>query len=147
MSAPNSFLRLLGLGVLGDDPKELELLENITQKTVLGKITWHKTSSSLVADAGGMQLSFVRTKVPYSKTSGGGGLWDMFTIRTPQGLELMRVEDPATNFFIMPATPPESADAPSPRSKILQAVDNLYVVADTKGRGEIDNAINTIKNL
>jgi hypothetical protein len=36
---------------------------------------------------------------------------------------------------------------PPPRSKLLEAVDALYSVANSRGQGDIDKALNVIKNL
>lgn len=131
----------------GDDPKQIELIENITEKTKSGKIAWEKTPSTLVANVPGMQLSFVRSSPSYLTALGGGGEWDLFSIRTQQGSEIMKVEQPLLPFWA--ATPPsEPPFAPPARSRLLQAVDALYLVADTKGQvNQIDNAIHVIKNL
>jgi hypothetical protein len=129
------------LGGAGDS-KQIELVENVIEKTRLGKITWAKTGSTLVANVPGMQLSFVRSSSPYASILAGGGAWDVFSIRSQQGSEIMKVEQSATLFWA--ATPPT---APPPRGKLLETVDRLYSIADAKGQGDIDNAINTIKNL
>jgi hypothetical protein len=36
---------------------------------------------------------------------------------------------------------------PTPRSKLLEAVDALYSVANSRGKSDIDKALNVIKNL
>jgi len=41
--------------------------------------------------------------------------------------------------------PPLSA--PSTRSKLLEAVDALYSIANSRGQGDIDKALHVIKNL
>jgi hypothetical protein len=133
---------------VGDDPKKLELIENIVAKTELGKIPWEKTPSTLVANVPGMQLSFVRSSASaWSILGGSSSGWDIFSIRNQQGSEIMKLEQPLANFWAM--TPPNAPPpAPPPRSKLLQAVDTLYAIAETKGQvGEIDKAINVIKSL
>jgi hypothetical protein len=125
-----------------DDPKEIELVEKIADKTRMGKIVWQRTVSSLVATAPGMQLSFVRSSSSYLESMflGGGG-WEIFSIRSQQGAEIMKVEQPSLPTFGLPSS------APPPRSKLLEAVDSLYSVAATRGQGDIDKALNVIKNL
>lgn len=124
-----------------DDPKEIELVEKIAEKTRMGKIVWEGTPSSLVATAPGMQMSFVRSSSVLGDILGGGG-WEMFSIRSQQGAEIMKVEQASSGvlFGNASATPP-------PRSKLLEAVDALYTVANSRGRGNIDKALNVIDNL
>jgi hypothetical protein len=128
-----------------DDPKEIELVEKIAEKTRMGKIVWQRASSSLVATAPGMQLSFVRSSVPIEgmhalKVLAGG--WEIFSIRSESGAEIMKVEQPSNlaYFGIPESTPP-------PRSKLLEAVDALYSAASSRGQGTIDKALEVIKNL
>ncbi|SRR6266851_6129972 len=71
-----------------DDPKEIELVEKIAEKTRMGKIIWERTASSLVATAPGMQISFVRSSSPLEGMYGlgvGAGGWEIFSIRSQQG--------------------------------------------------------------
>jgi hypothetical protein len=129
-----------------DDPKEIELVEKIAEKTRMGKIVWERTSSSLVATAPGMQMSFVRSSAPIEGVLlrlglGGGGGWEIFSIRSQQGAEIVKVEQPSLPVFGLPAS------TPLPRSKLLEAVDALYTTANSKGQGDIDKALDVIKNL
>jgi hypothetical protein len=128
-----------------DDPKEIELVEKIAEKTRMGKIVWERTSSSLVATAPGMRMSFVRSSSGIEmalQSLGIGSSWEMFSIRSQQGVEIMKVEQPSSMaYFGVPTlTPP-------PRGKLLEAVDALYSTANSKGQGDIDKALNVIKNL
>ncbi len=122
-----------------DDPKEIELVEKIAEKTRMGKIVWNGTASSLVATAPGMQMSFVRSSSWRESILGGG--WEIFSIRSQQGTEIMKVEQPSQQTFGLPAS------TQPPRSKLLEAVDALYSVANSRGQGDIDKALNVIKNL
>jgi hypothetical protein len=127
-----------------DDPKEIELVEKIAEKTRLGKIVWERTRSSLVATAPGMQISFVRSSVPIEGMHGldivTGG-WEIFSVRSQQGAEIVKVEQPSLPVFGLPAS------TPPPRSKLLEAVDALYSTANSRGQGDIDKALDVIKNL
>ena len=120
-----------------DDPKEIELVEKIAEKTRMGKIVWNGTASSLVATAPGMQMSFVRSSSPLGNILGG---WEIFSIRSQQGAEIMKVEHPSSGVLV--PTPLRL-----PRGKLLEAVDGLYSVANSRGQGDIDKALNVIKNL
>src|SRR5271163_1780787 len=116
-----------------DDPKEIELVEKIAEKTRIGKIVWERTPSSLVATAPGMQMSFVRASSGIESallSLGLGGWWEIFSIRSQQGAEIMKVEQPSSGaLFGNPlGTPP-------PRSKLLGAVDALYSAANSRGQG------------
>jgi hypothetical protein len=125
-----------------DDPKEIELVEKIAEKTRMGKIVWQRTASSLVATAPGMRLSFVRSSSSYlESTFLGGGGWEIFSIRSQQGEEILKVEQPSLPAFGLPAS------TPPPRSKLLEAVDALYMVAASRGHGDIDKALSVINNL
>lgn len=130
-----------------DDPKELELVGEIAEKTRTGKIVWQRTPSSLVATAPGVQMSFVRSSSSPFDTAYGLGLgagtgWEIFSIRSQHGAEIMKVEQPSSSvIFGAPAS------TPSARSKLLEAVDALYSTANSKGQGDIDKALKVIKNL
>ena len=125
-----------------DDPKEIELVEKLAEKTRMGKIVWERTSSSLVATAPGMQISFVRSSPWGALDCLVGGWWEIFSIRSEHGAEIMKVEQPSgTPYFGVPAS------TPVPRGKLLEAVDALYSVAADRGQGDIDKAIDVIKNL
>lgn len=121
-----------------DDPKEVELVEKIAEKTRAGKIVWERTPSSLVGTAPGMQISFVRSSAWDSLNTIVGSWWEIFSIRSQQGAEIMKVEQPPT--FGIPSPIP-------PRGKLLEAVDTLYSLAASRGHGDIDRALNVINNL
>lgn len=131
-------------GLDGLDPKEMELVVRIINKTQSGKIRWERTSSSLVANIPGMQLSFVRSPTPALnalstimgvKTSD----WELFSIRSPGGAEIFKVEAPAKNVL--------TGTSKGPRTRLIDMIDELYAIADSKGKGDIDKAIDVIKNL
>ncbi|MGB8916236.1 MAG: hypothetical protein WCC89_05220 [Candidatus Sulfotelmatobacter sp.] len=132
--------------LIHDDPKQVELVEKIAEKTRMGKIVWERGPSSLVATAPGMQLSFVRSSPGIESAllslGLGGGSWEMFSIRSQQGAEIMKVEQPSSlAYFGVPGSAPPS------RGKLLEAVDALYSTANSRGHGDIDKALNVIKNL
>ncbi len=128
-----------------DDPKEIELVEKIAEKTRMGRIVWERTPSSLVATAPGMQMSFVRSSSGIESalfSLGLGGWWEIFSIRSQQGAEIMKVEQPSSGVLMRPPT-----STPPPRSKLVEAVDALYAVAAIRGQADIDKALDVIKNL
>lgn len=132
-------------GPRGEDPKEIELVDSIIEKSKAGKIGWRRNTSSLVATLPSMQLSFVRSSLAADSLFGSFlssiGVWDVFSVRKADGTELLKVEQPQVNPLLVGAGPPPS------RSKLVQAVDTLYSIANAKAQGEIDNAIRAIKNL
>jgi hypothetical protein len=136
---------IFGTAWMGGDPKEIELVENIIEKTKSGKIAWQKSGSSLFANLPAMQLSFVRSNnalLDRMLDALGGSGWNMFSIRrTTDNFEILKVEQ------TLKLLPPPPAPSKPVRSKLLQKVDDLYALADAKGQGEIDKAIDAIKNL
>jgi hypothetical protein len=152
MSSDSSNLARL-LSGFDNDPKEIELVENIIEKTKAGKIVWQKQPSALVATVSSMQMNFVRSSsagaILGRTLGGGGGAWEMFSIRRVDGTEILKVEQPSMSFLsvLIPPPPGSPPPTPPPRSKLLQSVDRLYSIADVRGQGDIDNAINVIKNL
>jgi hypothetical protein len=126
-----------------DDPKEIELVEEIAEKTRMGKIVWERTPPFLVATAPGMRLSFARSSTGLESalfSLGLGGWWEIFSIRGQQGAEIMKVEEPSSGVLL-------GSPTPTPRSKLLKAVDALYTEAASREHGDIDKALNVIKNL
>jgi hypothetical protein len=71
------------------------------------------------------------------------GEWEIFSVRSQQGVEILKVEQPSSLAYF--GIPLESM--PTPRSKLLEAVDALYSVANSRGKSDIDKALNVIKNL
>jgi hypothetical protein len=136
-----------------EDPKEIELVENVIAKTKAGKIIWQRQSSSLFATVGALQMNFVHSSTSNALAArllGVGGSWDIFSIRRQNGTEILKVAQPQTGMLAglgAPPTPPGSQVPPPSRSKLLQAVDTLYEIASSRGQGDIDNAIDVIKNL
>jgi hypothetical protein len=127
-----------------DDPKEIELVEKIAEKTRMGKIAWKRMPSSLVATAPGMHMSFVRSFLAPDTFDplSGRAWWEIFSIRSQQGEEILKVEQPSNLPYFGVPTPSQP-----PRSKLLEAVDALYSVASSRAQGDIDKALNVIDNL
>jgi hypothetical protein len=121
-----------------EDPKGIDLVEKIAEKTRQGKIVWEKTTSSVVATAPGMQLSFVRSFSPLAGEFGG---WEIFSVRSQQGTEILKVEQTSgLPYFGVPASAP-----PPPRNQLSEAVDSLYSTASSRGPGDIDKALQVIR--
>jgi hypothetical protein len=139
----SEFHRLEALRQLApDDAKEIELVEKIAEKTRMGKLVWERTPSSLVAAAPGMQMSFVRSSPWGALEAIAGGWWEIFSIRSQQGAEIVKVEQPPSlAYFGL------SESTPLQRSKLLDSVDALYLVANSRGQGDIDKALNVINSL
>jgi hypothetical protein len=118
-----------------DDPREVELIVSLVEKTRQGKIPWAKQANALTATIPiGFQINFVLSPVslftPYSN-------WQLLTVRDRSGSELVRV----TN------TPMVTILAGSARSPLLQAADELFKLVNGATGDDLDRAINTIKKL
>lgn len=120
-----------------DDPKYLDLIEKITQKTLANKIRWKMTQTGVSANVSGkIELGFVR---------GRGGLfatksWELFTIRDANGKEILRVDR-------VPRTPVEILAGGVPARPIMKAVDTLYAAIEQLGRAEVEKVIELIDKI
>jgi hypothetical protein len=127
----NSGLGSISGNISYDDAKEIELVDKIAEKTRMGKIVWERgPSSPVAATAPGMQLSFVRTSPGIESvlfSLGLGGLWEIFSIRSQQGAEIMKLEQSSGGVLFGSPGPMPS------RNKLLEAVDALYLVAASRG--------------
>ena len=120
-----------------DDPKYLDLIEKITQKTLANKISWTMTQTGVSANVSGkIELGFVR---------GRGGIfatrsWALFTIRDANGNEILRVESG-------PRTPIEILAGGVPDRPLMKAVDTLYAAIEQLGGAEVEKIIELIDKI
>jgi hypothetical protein len=118
-----------------DDPREVELILSLVEKTRQGKIPWVKQSNALTATIpSGFQINFVLTPVtlfaPHSN-------WQLLTVRDRTGSELVRV----------PNAPMVTILAGAARSALVEAADQLFKLVNGAVGDDLDRAINTIKKL
>jgi hypothetical protein len=123
---------LLGLP---DDPREIELIRSILEKTREGKITWNKQGNALTAVVPSrLQANFVLS--PSSIT--GSVSWDLFTVRDKDGNELIRVSNLAGFISVL---------AGQGTSPLVDAANELFRAVFGAVGDDLDRAINAIKKL
>jgi hypothetical protein len=133
MSTRPNIFKFLG----SDDPREVELIQSLVEKTHQGKIPWVKQANALTATIPlGLQINFVLAPTlsfvnPHSTT------WQLLTVRDASGSELVRVSN----------TPMVTVLAGAARSSLLQAIDELFILVNGAAGDDLDRAINTIKKL
>jgi|SRR5882672_8504276 len=121
---------------LSDDPREVELIQSLVEKTRQGKISWSKQANALTATIPrGFQINFVLA--PTSFISPNLTNWQLLTVRDTSGSELVRV----TN------APMISVLAGTAKSALLDAADELFKVVNGATGDDLDRAINAIKKL
>jgi len=114
-----------------DDPKYLDLVEKITEKTRANKIQWKMTETGVSATVSGkIELGFVRSRGWLASRTG----WALFTIRDENGNEILRVE----------SVSPKALAPPSPTRN---AVEELYAAIEQVGRREVEKVIELIDRI
>jgi len=117
-----------------DDPRKVELIQSLVEKTRQGKIPWVKQANALTATIpNGFQINFVLAPIsilaPYSS-------WQLLTVRDKNGNELVRVNNGATVSILAGG-----------RSALGEAADELFRLVNGAAGDDLDRAITTIKNL
>jgi hypothetical protein len=128
--------RINNIYTQSDDPREVELILNLSLKTRQGKIPWVKQANAITANIpGGFQINFVvsttLTFIPQSLN------WELLTVRDKSGSELVRVNGGNVISVITGGA----------RSELIAAADELFKAANGVTGEGLDRAINTIKNL
>jgi len=118
-----------------DDPREIELIHSLVEKTRQGKIPWVKQANAITATIpSGFQINFVlsplTTLTPYSG-------WQLLTVRDRGGSELVRVSN-ANMLYVL---------AGGTGSALVAAADELFKLVNSAAGDDLDRAINTIKSL
>lgn len=116
------------------DPRQVELVLNLDMKTKQGKIRWIREGSAISASVpSGLKLNFVLSANIFAAAASE---WQLFTVRDSKGSELLRVTNSSS--FILSTT----------RSNALTgATESLYRSAIATIRDDLDNAIDSVKNL
>lgn len=128
-SNPNSLPEIPG------DPREIELIRGLLEKTKQGKIPWSRQGNAITAKiANGLQVNVVMA--PYLITDGPS--WELATVRDRSGNELIKVVAPSANSGIQ---------ALFGKSGLVTAVDDLFRAALGTVGDELDRAINSLKSL
>jgi len=122
-----------------DDPREVELIHSLVEKTRQGKIPWVKQASALTAAISsgfGFEINFVLAPT-LSFVNPHSSSWQLLTVRDRSGSELVRVSNP----------PMITVLAGAAKSPLVHAADELFKLVYGAAGDELDRAINTIKKL
>jgi hypothetical protein len=130
MSALN---RLLGLP---DDPREVELVQGLIDKTKQGRIPWARQATAYTASIPrGLEMNFVISPSLFSPAPS----WELFTVRDANGIQLLRVPNPRGGSLMV--------TSPNPENPVVTAADNLFRTVRGALGDDLDRAIDTIKKL
>jgi hypothetical protein len=125
------------LGQPPDDPKQVELVEKISEKTRQGKIAWNKSKTGMSAVVSGkMLVSFV---VSPSFLGLGGHAWAVFTVRGEKGNEILKVENVTDLAAVL-------SGKRTVRS-LEKAVNMLFNLVQESAKGDIDRAIDLVSRV
>lgn len=116
-----------------NDPKYIDLINKITEKTRANKIRWQMTQTGVSATAPGkIQLGFVRSRGLL------GDSWSLFTVRDESGTEILRVDNivALARVFGVNDIPP-----------LPKAADALYAAIEQSGRAELEKVIELIDRI
>lgn len=120
-----------------DDPRKVELVRSLIEKTRQGRIPWARRANALTAAVPtGVEVNFVLSPIsiltPYSS-------WQLLTVRDKSGNELIRVESASGVVSILAGG--------RVRSPLTEAADELFGVVNAAAGDELDSAIEKIKKL
>jgi len=118
-----------------DDPRHIELVAKIAQKTRLKKISWRRTGTGVTASIpGGLEFSFVLS-VNFFAPFGIAANWQLFTVRQASGQELLKIENLSGVPALLGPTPLQSA------------VTNLFEAVRGSASDDLDSAINAVDRM
>ncbi|HEY6945303.1 MAG TPA: hypothetical protein VI431_09210 [Candidatus Acidoferrum sp.] len=122
-----------------DDPRKIELVRGLIEKTKQGKVTWVKQANALTATLpNGYQVNFVVSPLtlPFLQQNSS---WQLLTVRDRSGSELLRVSNTSTLAILAGG---EASGVP-----LTAAANELFKAASDTIRDDLDRAIDTIKKL
>jgi len=118
-----------------DDPRQVELIRSLVEKTRQGKIPWVKQANALTATIPlGLPVNFVLAPLSFLTANPS---WQLLTVRDASGSELVRVSN----------APMVTVLAGAAKSALLDAADELFKLVNGAAGDDLDRAINTIKKL
>ena len=125
------------LGPQPDDPKQVELVQKISEKTREGKIGWSKTKTGISASVSGkMVVSFV---VSPTLLGLGGHAWALFTIRGEKGNEILKVENVADIAGVLTGR--------STAGPLAQAANELFSLVQESAKGDVERALDLVSRI
>ncbi|PYP87679.1 MAG: hypothetical protein DMG65_16545 [Candidatus Angelobacter sp. Gp1-AA117] len=121
-----------------DDPKQIELVNTVTEKTLQGKLLWNKSTTTYEATLPNrVELIFALSNsfLPFVKTK----TWAHFVVRQPNGNDVLKIEQ--TSSFPFPQV--ENVT----KSRLETAVERLFDIVNNAAKGEVEKVIDQLKNL
>jgi len=116
-----------------DDPRQVELVKGLLEKTQQGKIGWVKQGTAVTTSLpNGIAVNFVLATALLSDS------WQLFTVRDKQGNELVRVDSPGV-FAIIAGS--------AITSPLLAATNELFTAVHGPKIDDLDRAIESVKKL
>ena len=127
------------------DPKHVELVKKIAEKTRRQKILWNKTSTGMNAYVTGkLEIGFVR-----ELSLIGGSEWKLFTIRGTQGNEILKIHNKRM-LTLGQLVSGRVADMQNPflaGDPLTNAISELYQIVEETSKGEVEKVIDVIDNI
>ena|ERR1700740_973991 len=119
-----------------DDPREVELVKSLIEKTRQGKIPWVKQANALTASIplSGLQINFVLGPASIIPSYAD---WQLLTVWDRSGSELVRISNTGVATILAGAA----------KSVLVEAADELFKFVNGAAGDDLDRAINTIKKL
>lgn len=128
----SEYLTLLGLPP--DDPKQVELVKKLSEKTREGKIVWDKTKTGISASVSGkMIVSFVLSP------SLVGSTWAVFTIRGEKGNEILKLDSVTNPLAVLAGI--------SKVGNLEQAANELFNLVQESAKGDIEKALDLVSKI
>jgi hypothetical protein len=119
---------------LSEDPRQVELVNGLLEKTRQGKISWSKQGTAITATLpNGIAANFVLAPNLYTWATS----WQLFTVRDIQGNELIRVNSSGISV----------ASAMGGGSPLIVATNELFKAVHGFAGDDLDRAIDSLKKL
>jgi len=118
-----------------DDPRQVQLVKKLTEKTKQGKIPWARSINSISVDVPfGLSMNFVLQ----ASVLGFQPAWELFVVRDSKGNEILRVQSVGVFQMLIG----------SPIATLLQeAVNELFSSVMSLMGDKIDKAIQIIDKI
>lgn len=118
-----------------DDPKQLELINAIIEKTQEGKLRWNTSTTTCDTHLpDGTQLVFaLAPRLLFLKAK----TWAHFIVRQPDGTEILKVQQ----------TEPSGLEKLAGKGSVESAVDRLFKLISQAETNVFDKVIRGVKNL
>jgi hypothetical protein len=122
---------ILASGFIYEDPKSIELVEKLKQRTREGRLIWRKTSTSyetVLRNKTVVGFIVASTTLIFLQQKG----WAQFSVRQRDGNEVLTVQNPASVFGEIS------------RSALVKSVDELFAIVSEKGSARICDVLDEL---